>query len=164
MLSPTLPSSRRHQHSFKSFALLIGALLVCSVLAHAQGGAQKTQQKTGQDRGIRRDLEMQDSTRALGLVQSLPGRAKRYALVIGIDQYTDPQVVGLNGAANDARMLADALVRYAGFPADQVVLLASGQTGDGQPTRGNILRKLSNLAAVVPKDGLLLFSFAGHGV
>jgi hypothetical protein len=157
---------RRLAPPMLSGVLLVAAALLCALPTCAQPQpAQK--QKPAQDRGIRRDIEAQaahDNARALGLVQSLPGRTKRYALVIGIDQYTDPQVAGLGGAANDARLLADSLMRYAGFPADQVVLLASGQTGDGQPTRGNILRKLSNLAAVVPKDGLLLFSFAGHGI
>jgi len=33
-----------------------------------------------------------------------------------------------------------------------------------QPTRVNILRRLSNLSTAVPKDGLLLISFAGHGM
>src|SRR2546423_848487 len=74
MISPTLCFRRQRQHSFKSFALLIVALIACGVLAHAQNGAQKTTQ----DRGIRRDLETQDSARALGLVQALPGKTKRY--------------------------------------------------------------------------------------
>ncbi len=120
-----------------------------------------------QERGLAQDAraqQAQDTTRALGLVQTLPGKAKRFALIIGVDQYNDPQVAGLAAASNDARLLADALVRYAGFPADQVVLLTSNRSTDWQPTRGNILRKLSNLAAAVPKDGLLLFSFAGHGI
>src|SRR2546427_8373024 len=56
-----------------------------------------------------------DSSRGIGL---LPSKAKRFALVIGVDQYTDPQVVGLGGAANDARLLATSLERYAGFPRD----------------------------------------------
>lgn len=152
-------------------ALALTVTVARSPVARARNNPQrpkptpKPTPQPAQDRGIRPDINtMQENTRALGLVRTLPGKAKRYALIIGIDQYTDPQVVGLGGAANDARLLADSLVRYAGFPADQVVLLASGQAGDGQPTRGNILRKLSNLAAAVPKDGLLLFSFAGHGV
>ena len=98
-------------------------------------------------------------------LKSLPAKAKRYALVVGVDKYTsDTQITTLGGASNDARALADALVRYAGFPADQVILLASDQLAERQPTRGQILRRLSNLASVVPKDGLLLFSFAGHGM
>jgi hypothetical protein len=97
-------------------------------------------------------------------VKSWPSKAKRWALVMGVDQYTDPQISALKGAANDARNLADALVRYAGFPADQVILLATDQPQERQPTRLNILRRLSNLSSLVPKDGLLLVSFAGHGI
>src|SRR5204863_5441954 len=70
----------------------------------------------------------------------------------------------LGGASNDARTLSEALIQYAAFPADQVTLLGSDQPAERQPTRGNILRRLSNLAAVVPPDGLLLMAFAGHGI
>jgi hypothetical protein len=94
----------------------------------------------------------------------LPATAKRYAIVIGVDQYADTQITTLGGASNDAKALAKALTQYAGFPAEQVTLLASDQPAERQPTRGNILRRLSNLAAVIPRDGLLLLSFAGHGI
>jgi hypothetical protein len=97
-------------------------------------------------------------------VRQLPNKAKRFAIVIGVDRYDDTQITTLGGAVNDAKTLANALVQYAGFPADQVTLLASDQPVERQPTRGNILRRLSNLSAVIPKDGLLLLAFAGHGI
>ena len=97
-------------------------------------------------------------------VKTLPVGAKRWALVIGVDKYQDPQISPLKGSDNDARLIADALVRYAGFPQDQVILLATNQPLERQPTRVNILRRLSNLSTTVPKDGLLLISFAGHGM
>ena len=111
----------------------------------------------------------QDGERGLKLqssepVKVLPGSAKRYALVIGVDQYADTQITTLGGASNDAKALANALVQYAGFPSDQLTLLASDQPAERLPTRGNILRRLSNMAAIVPPDGLLLISFAGHGI
>jgi len=84
--------------------------------------------------------------------------------VIGVDQYADTQITTLGGASNDAKALAKALSQYAGFPSEQVTLLASDQPTERQPTRGNILRRLSNMAAVIPQDGLLLLSFAGHGI
>ena len=99
-----------------------------------------------------------------GPVKTLPAGAKRYALVIGVDQYADTQITTLGGASNDAKTLANALIQYAGFPNEQVTLLASDQPAERQPTRGNILRRLSNMAAVIPPDGLLLISFAGHGI
>ncbi len=97
-------------------------------------------------------------------VTSLPGRAKRYALIVGVDQYQDTQMTSLAGASNDARSLANTLISYGGFPQDQVTVLASDQPAERQPTRGNILRRLSNLRGIVPHDGLLLFAFAGHGM
>jgi len=97
-------------------------------------------------------------------VKVLPGSAKRYALIVGVDQYADTQITTLGGASNDAKTLANALIQYAGFPSEQVTLLASDQPVERLPTRGNILRRLSNMAAVIPSDGLLLISFAGHGI
>lgn len=97
-------------------------------------------------------------------IKTLPVSAKRWALVIGVDKYTDPQISPLKGSDNDARLIADALIRYAGFPQDQVILLATNQPVERQPTRVNILRRLSNLSTAVPRDGLLLVSFAGHGM
>jgi tetratricopeptide (TPR) repeat protein len=97
-------------------------------------------------------------------IKTLPVGTKRWALVIGVDKYLDPQISPLKGSDNDARLIADALVRYAGFPRDQVILLSTDQPLERQPTRVNILRRLSNLSTAVPKDGLLLISFAGHGM
>jgi hypothetical protein len=102
--------------------------------------------------------------RTTGALTEWPSKAKRFALIIGVDQYQDSQITRLDGASNDAKALASALTAYAGFPADQVVLLTSGQPQEQWPNRGNILRKLSNLRGSVPKDGLLLFAFSGHGI
>ncbi|MGA9998259.1 MAG: caspase family protein [Pyrinomonadaceae bacterium] len=126
-------------------------LLTASLLSLFAFAAQAQPQK---DRGL--SLAPQ--------VKQLPSKAKRFALIIGVDQYADTQITTLGGATNDAKSLADALIANAGFPSDQVMLLASNQPAERQPTRGNILRRLSNLAAVLPKDGLFLFAFAGHGV
>jgi Tfp pilus assembly protein PilF len=97
-------------------------------------------------------------------IKALPASAKRWALVIGVDKYIDPQISPLKGSDNDAHQIADALVRYAGFPQDQVIVLSTSQPLERQPSRVNILRRLSNLSTTVPKDGLLLVSFAGHGM
>lgn len=97
-------------------------------------------------------------------LSSWPIKSKRWALVIGVDRYKDKQISTLTGAANDAHLLAESLIRYAGFPSDQVILLATDQPEERQPTRINILTFMSNLSSLVPKDGLLLVSFSGHGI
>jgi|GEM_PF-2628267 len=99
-----------------------------------------------------------------GAVNAWPRKAKRFAMVIGVDEYQDTQISKLDGASNDAKSLANALVENGGFPADQVILFTSDQPPERRPTRGNILRRLSNLQTIVPKDGLLLVSFSGHGM
>lgn len=128
---------------------LVGLLLATLVALH--GGRAATQR--GRDRTVR-----------LATVEELPTSPKRWALVIGVDEYTDEQITGLRGGANDARTLAAALIAHAGFPSDQVIVLATGESGSRLPTRTNILRYLSNLSGNVPKDGLLLVSFSGHGI
>jgi TPR repeat protein len=97
-------------------------------------------------------------------IVKLPPREKRWALVIGVDNYDDPQL-NLNGAARDAKTLRDALVETAGFPAEQVILLATGESSDRLPTRGKILGRLTSLLTkLVPRDGLFLLAFSGHGI
>jgi len=97
-------------------------------------------------------------------LKTLPGKSDRFALVIGIDKYQDEEITPLEGASNDAKSLAETLIRYAGFPADQVILLTSNQSLERQPTRANILRRLSNLRQAVPREGMLLVYFSGHGM
>jgi len=97
-------------------------------------------------------------------VEVLPTSSKRFALVIGVDEYEDSQINRLEGAGNDAKAIVEALVQYADFPRDQVRLLTSDQPAERKPTRNKILRQLSNLRGAVPKDGLLLIAFAGHGI
>ncbi|HXD33145.1 MAG TPA: tetratricopeptide repeat protein [Pyrinomonadaceae bacterium] len=97
-------------------------------------------------------------------ISAWPDNTKRWALVIGVDNYSEQQISKLSGGANDARALALALVQNAGFPATQVILLASDQPPQLQPRRSTILRYLSNMRGQIPKDGLLLFSFAGHSI
>jgi Caspase domain len=132
------------------WTLVVGAGLVV-----LPGGAQtvKAQNDVRRGQGLRSQS-----------VKMWPDSGKRWALLIGIDEYKDKQITPLNGAANDARMLAGALMRYAGFPSEQVILLASDQPLERQPTRSAILKYFSNLRGLVPKDGLLLIAFAGHGM
>ena len=109
-----------------------------------------------------RDLRVEPAPAA---VTALPGSDRRWALVVGVDQYQDKQITPLTGAAADAHALAEALVKYAGFEQDHVILLATDLPQERQPTKGNILVRLSNpLERACRRTGGLLFSFAGHGI
>lgn len=135
-----------------------GALLLFfAAVAIPAARAQDPKLGVGQDRGF----TMGDEQKPV----SWPGKSKRYALVIGIDKYDDTSIPELGGAVNDAKALRDVLVSNAGFPSENITLLTSDQSDQSvKPTRATILARLSNLKSVLPKDGLLLVSFAGHGI
>src|SRR5882672_11858767 len=97
-------------------------------------------------------------------ISTLPSKEKRWALIIGIDKYEDDNITPLLAGANDANALAHALKDYAGFNENQIIVLTDEQPKSRQPTRLNILRYLSNLKRSIPKDGLFLISFSGHGI
>jgi len=139
---------------FRSYVLIV-TLLICYCAASGNAMSRRTQaQKDG--RGMR--------VQPPGSLAVLPTSSKRFAVVIGVDEYEDSQINKLEGASNDAKAIVEALVQYAGFPRDQVRLLTADQPVERRPTRNKILRQLSNLRGAVPKDGLLLIAFAGHGI
>ncbi|MGH9847271.1 MAG: caspase family protein, partial [Blastocatellia bacterium] len=93
-----------------------------------------------------------------------PSKSERWALIIGVDKYPySQQLRMLKGAAKDAEDLKNALIRHANFQEDRVILMTNEQPENLQPTLGNIFQQLSRLKNA-SKDGLLLVSFAGHGI
>lgn len=94
-------------------------------------------------------------------VVSLPslGSADR-ALVIGVDSYSrDSQIPPLEGAVGDAERMAAYLREYAGYSADQVLVLTNEAA-----TRSAILSGFNDwlIAGTQPGDRIAIF-FAGHG-
>lgn len=89
-------------------------------------------------------------------VTKLPSVEKRWAIIIGVNNY------GLQGAVNDAKALKDVLIKYAGFPEKQVILLTTDNPNN-PPTRRNIILELNKLSRKIEPDGFLLFAFSGHG-
>lgn len=97
-------------------------------------------------------------------VTNLPSKDKRWALIIGVDNY-EKDISPLYGTVNDARALKDVLINYAGFPESQIILMTTDSNDpDLKPTRNNILDQLEKLSRQIPENGLVLFSFSGHGV
>lgn len=85
-------------------------------------------------------------------------------MLIGVDAY-QKDISPLYGTVNDAKALRDVLIKYAGFADERIVLMTTdSDDSDLIPTRGNIIDQLDKLQRVVPEDGLILFSFSGHGV
>ena len=88
---------------------------------------------------------------------------ERWALLVGIDDYSNDIITPLKGAARDARALRDILTKYARFPSDNIFCLTSDDK-TSLPNLGNILTKLDYIASKAKSGDVFLFFFAGHGV
>jgi hypothetical protein len=95
---------------------------------------------------------------------------KRYAVVVGVNEYEDAQFSTLHFARNDAVRVAELLVRYGSFSKERVYLLANGEGKGGElglkplsPTRADLLQRLQYVAKTATQDDLILLFFAGHG-
>jgi uncharacterized caspase-like protein len=138
----------------KGFLFVFNAVVFLLPILHAQTSP------------ARRDVQVQpnDARNTPAPVSQWPVESKRFAMIVGVDQYTDQNISPLKAAANDAHLLSEALQRYAGFPEDNIILLTSSQRDTLKPTRNNIFAQLTILKTRLPKDGLLFFSFSGHGI
>ena len=88
---------------------------------------------------------------------------KRYAVLVGINEYLDPGILKLGTARNDAKDLGDALAK-AGWDKAFVMSDDTDARNADFPTRGNIERRISLLAELAsPADTIMLF-FSGHGL
>ncbi|MBW8873632.1 MAG: caspase family protein [Acidobacteria bacterium] len=91
----------------------------------------------------------------------LPSHVRdKYALVIGIGKFKDPDIPTLQFPAKDARDLAAVLKdpKYGRFDPAHVVLLT-----DEQATRANILSALNDLIGKAKEDDLVFLYFSSHG-
>lgn len=90
---------------------------------------------------------------------------KRYALIVGIDQYENEGIVDLQCATSDATLLRDTLIAKANFSSDNIFLLTSDAKGESsKPTLTNLVFRLEWLRDIVNPGDTLVFYFAGHGV
>lgn len=91
-----------------------------------------------------------------------PEGGNRWALLIGVDDYTE--IRRLRFAGNDQRAMAERLVAV-GFPQDQVLVLHDKATDKKYlPFRENIERQLELMLGLAEAGDLMMVSFSGHGV
>ncbi len=90
------------------------------------------------------------------------------AEAVRLRQEMPSELHALGCCAKDARGLADALEKKAGFPPENVVLMTFEKGDDVRdplaPTAENIERELRKLAGKLGERDMLLVSFSGHGV
>jgi tetratricopeptide (TPR) repeat protein len=93
-------------------------------------------------------------------LRNQPGRAgRRFALLVGINEYQSDRVSKLQGCVNDAHMLAGALAGRCGFAAEDVELLC-----DAAATRAAFVQALERLAVRATPDDCVVIGFSGHSL
>ncbi len=82
--------------------------------------------------------------------------SKYYGLIIGVENYLDPDIEDLDNPIRDAERLYDVLLKEYTFEEENVTLIKDA-------TREDIITSLDNLSTkVTPNDNVLIF-YAGHG-
>lgn len=85
-----------------------------------------------------------------------PVRADTFALVIGVDDYLDPAISDLPGAARDAHDIHQSLL---GIPDIRVTKLIGREA-----SKSRIVEAFREMIRASATDDTLIFSYAGHGV
>lgn len=93
--------------------------------------------------------------------QLQPSERRKFAVIIGIDKYKDPDIEDLNVAGVDAKSIYEIITdpNGGGFPAENVKLLLNEEA-----TRENITKALGEWlpSQANPNDTVLIF-YSGHG-
>lgn len=89
---------------------------------------------------------------------------KRYAVVVGINDYSEAGMGSLSYCVADAEAFYDALLTYCEYDPACITLFSDGQHKAAQrPNRSNILDAVATMADQATTDDSVLFFFAGHG-
>lgn len=93
---------------------------------------------------------------------TVPSKGKKFAVLVGVNEYTKPRFEALKYAEKDMTDLKGVLEK-AGF---QVTLMLGSGRGDAEATRENIQKVLLDKDGVlkaVSQDDTVLVAFSGHG-
>ncbi|MFC2111788.1 caspase domain-containing protein [Bacteroidota bacterium] len=83
-------------------------------------------------------------------------KGEYYGLIIGIDNYNDPDLVDLDHPITDATLLYSTLIGNYMFEPENLILLKD-------PTRADIIENLDILSYRLTENDNLLIFYAGHG-
>jgi C-terminal peptidase prc len=103
-----------------------------------------------------------------GQARADDAKAQPYIVIVGIDQYKDPQILPRKHAEADAKLLYDVFTNpdYLGIDADHVRLFLGEKDAkrNSQPaTKENIIKSLNWVVTNAQKDDLVLFLYFGEG-
>jgi len=107
------------------------------------------------------NLSAQDASRQINVVEMRQEIASgNFAIVVGVNNYSEDDIADLNYCEKDARDFAVALTAEGGYSADRVKLFIGNQA-----TQTAIYAALKSCADAknIPPKSSILFYFSGHG-
>ena len=88
----------------------------------------------------------------------------KWAVVIGVDEYSYPNKNARGGPGNSAKDMHDILVNYMNFPSDHVHLLIDKVgVSDDDVVRATVEREIKWLQTIATPEDVVVFYYAGHG-
>jgi len=107
-------------------------------------------------KGQRQTKDENESTKTTLAELETGGSGKYYALIIGVNNYSDPEINDLDQPEADADKLHHTLINHYTFEKNNIKLLKS-------PTREQIISEMDRLNKLITEDDNLLVFYAGHG-
>lgn len=89
---------------------------------------------------------------------------RRFAVLVGVNSYAGSNAPDLSYCANDAEAVYDALVHYAHYSLEDVVLFSDGEHAKARkPRYTDILSEIKSMCVRASDQDSIVFFFAGHG-
>ncbi|MCB1178333.1 MAG: caspase family protein [Leptospiraceae bacterium] len=111
-------------------------------------------------------IKIAEDISSLKKYNSEKGIGKRYAIIIGINKYSDSGIASLSKARNDAKAIGKILKKNGAF--DAIALMTDdADPNDTErlfPTKQNIEEKLNSFLARANPEDMFVFFFSGHGI
>ena len=85
-----------------------------------------------------------------------PRDPKFYALIVGVDQYDDLEIIDLDNPVNDAQRFYNVLIDNYSYKKEDVVVMSNS-------TKDEFLIQLDRFSEILNEEDNLLVFFAGHG-
>lgn len=91
-------------------------------------------------------------------------QAAKWAILVGIDDYENPEINDQKCAVADVTEFKKALIEVGEFEPDNIFLMTDESKGEERPTNTNILYKVGTLANIMEPQDTFIFYFSGHGM
>jgi hypothetical protein len=111
-------------------------------------------------------VEAQSRKKGIEMSDSKSTSGRKFALVIGINAYQDPQIGDLDKAENDATGVAKILAKYGSFDRIQTILGGgpSQVSGSSAQSKFSLEAEYDKMITEMQPEDSLIFYFSGHGM